>query len=400
MTGHKSAMLMSGRHGRLGVVLLCLASLLTCAAVTDLRADPLIPFIDAHAHIVRNLHGPSLSDAATQALRLMDRLGVAATILAPPPIPWEQRGSHGAQNLTKLVPDHPEGIAFIAGVEAFKPSPTHTAPAGPGEQRGYYSAQDLAKLAHDHPGRFAFTAGGESLNPLIQRTPPQSVTPDVRGRFEREAEAILQAGAAGFGELAVEHFSSRIGRHPYVSAPADHPLFLLLADIAAKAGVPVEVHMEAVPQDMPFPNPRLAGSPNPPTVRENISAFERLLDHNSAARIIWLHAGWDLSGERSVQLMRSLLARHANLYMTIKSDRAGAPGSSPLAPEGGLKPAWIALLRDFPDRFVIGSDQFLDEDPERLERAREIVDALPPELVHMIAIENVMRIYRLPATLR
>jgi hypothetical protein len=58
------------------------------------------------------------------------------------------------------------------------------------------------------------------------------------------------------------------------------------------------------------------------------------------------------------------------------------------------------LLRDFPDRFVIGSDQFLDEDPERLQRARQIVDALPPELVRMIATENVMHIYRLPASLR
>ena len=58
------------------------------------------------------------------------------------------------------------------------------------------------------------------------------------------------------------------------------------------------------------------------------------------------------------------------------------------------------MLRDFPDRFVIGSDQFFDDDPERLERARETVDALPPELMRVIATENVMRIYRLPATMR
>ena len=393
-------MLMAVTHRRLGCVLLCLASLLPFAAVTDVRADPVISFIDAHAHIVRNLHGPSLNDAAIQALRLMDRLGVTATILAPPPFPSEQRAYDGAQELSKLVLAHPGVIAFTAGIESLKPSPTHLTASMPGQQRDYYGAQELSKLVHDHPGRFAFTAGGESLNPMIQRTPPQSVTPELRRRFEQEAEAIVQAGAAGFGELAVEHFSARIGNHPYESAPADHPLFLVLADIAPKAGVPIEVHMEAVPQDMPFPNPRLAGPPNPPAVRENITAFERLLDHNGAARIVWLHAGWDLSGERTVQLMRSLLTRHPNLFMSIKSDRAGAPRSSPFAAVGGLKPAWIALLRDFPDRFVIGSDQFLDDDPERIDRARQLVDELPPELVRTIATDNVMRIYRLPASLR
>jgi predicted TIM-barrel fold metal-dependent hydrolase len=320
--------------------------------------------------------------------------------LAPPPIPGGQRGYYGAQELSKLVHDHPGGAAFVAGIESLKPSPIQIVPPTSSERGGYYGAQELSKLVHDHPGRFAFTAGGESLNPMIQRTPPQDVTPDLRRQFERQAEAILQAGAAGFGELAVEHFSARIGDHPYESAPADHPLFFVLADIAAKAGVPIEVHMEAVPHDMPFPNPRFAGPPNPPAVRENITAFERLLDYNGAARIVWLHAGWDLSGDRTVQLMRSLLSRHPNLYMTIKSDRGGDPRSSPFAPGGGLKPAWVSLLRDFPDRFVIGSDQFLGENPERIERARKIVDALPPELSRMIATDNVMRSYRLPASLR
>lgn len=87
-------------------------------------------------------------------------------------------------------------------------------------------------------------------------------------RFEQAAEAILRGGAAGFGELAAEHFSSRIGSHPYESAPADHPLFLALADIAARADVPIELHMEAVPRDLPFPNPALMGPPNPPAVHE------------------------------------------------------------------------------------------------------------------------------------
>jgi len=59
------------------------------------------------------------------------------------------------------------------------------------------------------------------------------------------------------------------------------------------------------------------------------------------------------------------------------------------------------MLQAFPDRFVVGSDQFYT-DPKviRTQRARAFVDALPAEIVHRIASENVKHIYRLPAALR
>lgn len=55
--------------------------------------------------------------------------------------------------------------------------------------------------------------------------------------------------------------------------------------------MPIDIHMEAVPDDMPLPlglNP----SHNPGILKANISAFERLLSHNRKAKIIWAHAGW------------------------------------------------------------------------------------------------------------
>ena len=52
-------------------------------------------------------------------------------------------------------------------------------------------------------------------------------------------------------------------------------------------------------------------------------------------------------------------------------------------------------LRVFPDRFVIGSDQFYDSPPVRCERARKFVDWLPPDLAPLISYENLRRIYRL-----
>jgi len=58
---------------------------------------------------------------------------------------------------------------------------------------------------------------------------------------------------------------------------------------------------------------RAGRAPNPASLHENITAFRRLLDHNPRARIVWVHAGWDLTGERTVALMRSLLEAHRNL---------------------------------------------------------------------------------------
>src|SRR5207244_9131706 len=87
----------------------------------------------------------------------------------------------------------------------------------------------------------------------------------------------------------------------------------------------------------------------------------------------------DLTGERTVPLMRSLLQKHPNLYMSVKLDETGSRRTSPFGPDNGLKPGWLMMLRDFPDRFVIGSDQFFDEGSERITLARKFIDALPPE---------------------
>jgi hypothetical protein len=231
---------------------------------------------------------------------------------------------------------------------------------------------DLRAAVHREP-RLAFAAGGESLNPILQATPAAGVSTQLLHQFTALAEEIAGVGAASFGELAAEHFSSGRGRHPCESSPPDHPLLLALADVAARRGMPIDLHMEAVPRNMAFP-PERAQGPNPDRLTANIAPLERLLDHNRAARIVWLHAGWDLTAERTVALMRGLLERHANLAMSIKYDHGGARQTAPFLPqESDLRPGWIAMLHEFPDRFMIGR----------------------PDLTARIASDNAKRIYRL-----
>ncbi|HLW52138.1 MAG TPA: amidohydrolase family protein [Candidatus Angelobacter sp.] len=244
-----------------------------------------------------------------------------------------------------------------------------------------------------HEDRLAMLAGGGILNPMIHESVrSRDAGPEVRRKFKGQAEELLRAGAAGFGELAAEHFP---GATPYESAPPDHPLFLLLADIAAAHHVPIDLHMEAVARNMPWPA-ELKPPPNATEIRENIAAFERLLNHNRRARIIWAHAGWDNTGDRTPELCRRLLAVHRNLYMELKIDPVKPGKNSPLAADGTIKPEWLRLFQDFPDRFVVGSDQHYPQPPTGPERWQSVVlliNQLSSGTQKKIAFENAERLY-------
>jgi predicted TIM-barrel fold metal-dependent hydrolase len=155
--------------------------------------------------------------------------------------------------------------------------------------------------------------------------------------------------------------------------------------------------MEGVPQAIPLPSP-LKSPPNPPQLQANIAAFERLLAHNPRARIIWAHAGWDNTGYRTPALCRRLLQAHPNLYMDVKIDPLKPGKNSPLAngASGPIKPDWLDLFQDFPDRFVVGTDQHYPEPlpgPQRWEAAVILLNQLPADLRQKIGMQNAARLY-------
>jgi predicted TIM-barrel fold metal-dependent hydrolase len=246
--------------------------------------------------------------------------------------------------------------------------------------------------ARKHPGQIGVLGGGGTLNAMIiQAAATGEAGPAVQKKFKDRAEELLREGVIGFGEMTAEHYA---GVTPYQYAPADHPLYLLLADIAAAHGVPIDLHIEAVPEDMAVPA-TVKVPPNPPRLHANIAAFERLLAHNPRAKIIWAHAGADGTGFRTPELCRRLLKAHPNLFMEIKADPKAQGLNYPMA-DGKLKPDWLALFTDFPDRFVIGSDQHYPETADPVQRWQEVVrlfNQLPEPVRKKIGTENVARIY-------
>ncbi|MBI4736889.1 MAG: amidohydrolase family protein [candidate division NC10 bacterium] len=351
----------------------------TGVADTDPGHGQELTYVDTHNHLpVSSAPGCDLSDVTHNVLTLMDEFAIQKTLIMYPPT-----------STTSLCP-----------------------------------AESLADVVERHPDRFAFLGGGESLFPIIysyRNAPPGTVPSDTRKQFEETAHDLLRLGAVGFGELAAEHFAFHEG-HPYEHVPPDHELYLLLADIAARYRVPIDLHMEAVPKNFTDPSQPYAyltdcsgarrGDPNPPTLTENISALEHLLAHNREARIIWVHAGWDNTGYRTVKLARRLLEDHPNPYIQIRPNGLGNRCVPPFSPprvlpnsvldeNGDLVPAWRDLIRAFPDRFTVGLDSFYPpEIPEPqvapfLGSGLRLLRQLPPDLAWKVGTKNAVRLYNL-----
>jgi hypothetical protein len=82
----------------------------------------------------------------------------------------------------------------------------------------------------------------------------------------------------------------------------------------------------------------------------------------------------------------------------VKIDPARPGKNSPLAggASGAIKPEWLQLFQEFPDRFVVGTDQHYPEPqagPQRWEPVALLLNQLPAELRQKLGTENAARLY-------
>lgn len=349
------------------VVALC-TGLLALPVFSQIDSGKLL-WIDTQAQFQPGEPLPSrFAEALPRIVAEMDAHGVAQTFLVPPPQP-----------------------------------PAYKLP-----QQAYayrYDARQLLAAAARFPGRFKVLGGGDILNAMIHSTRPDSVSYRDRLRFRQAAEEILAAGAIGIGEVTSAHYAlpAMFERHPYEATAPDHPLLLLLADIAAEKDVPIDIHFDVVPRDMPLPEHLRPAAENPRELKENLTAFERFLAHNRKARIVWSHAGSDPGRQRTVSLMRDLLERHPNLYMSIRMVMGAPVPLTPIDTEGKLHPPWLQMLSLYKDRFFFQTDRFyrLGEPlmafgpKDGFVLTRRVLDQLPEDVARALAFENVRRVYRL-----
>lgn len=345
----------SFRHASLAA--LCLIAAGACTAAVQAQDG----WIDAHVHLIADKGSvEGFDEAARLALQIMDNNGIRKMVVMSPPRPKEN-----------------------------------------------FDLESLKEVMAKYGSRIAVMGGGGSLNPMLQEAGKADAVPaELRRRFEAMAEGYLADGARGFGEIAAHHVSL-LPSHGYESVPADHPLMLLLADIAARHGVPIDLHFDPVPEDVPTPS-RLTSPRNPPMLQANLAGLEHLLEHNRKAVIMWAHAGSDPVGFYTPELVRDMLGRHPNLYLSIRPLQ-NTPDAL-VNPRGVINRKWVEVFRDFPDRFVIGTDNFIvasnyagPDAPKSFAMAAEkqrqavrtLLNALPDDLARRIGHENAERIYKL-----
>jgi hypothetical protein len=267
--------------------------------------------------------------------------------------------------------------------------------------------ESLAAITKQYGPRLAMLGGGGTLNPMLQDLGNlPEVSEAARKKFEDTAEHLIASGAKGFGEITAHHLSLAPG-HAYQAVAPDHPLLRLLADIAARHDVPIDLHLDPVPSDVATPS-SLGAADNPPVLQANTEAFERLLAHNRKTKIVWAHAGSDPLGFFTPTLVRALLGRHTNLALSIRP--TGPRPGAMVQQTGAVNEEWVSVLRDFPDRFVLGSDTMIvathysgSQIPHLFARRgagqrpgiRRLLAVLSPDLARRIGYENAERLYKL-----
>ena len=121
------------------------------------------------------------------------------------------------------------------------------------------------------------------------------------------------------------------------------------------------------------------------------AAIDLLFAHAPRARLIWAHTG---IGGAPVARVRELMRRHPTLLGEL-SYRPGLTGA-----DGHLSAEWKALLTEFPTRFLVGSDTWInarwDEYESLMRAARLWLGDLPADVARRVAWDNGAELFGLP----
>jgi hypothetical protein len=113
------------------------------------------------------------------------------------------------------------------------------------------------------------------------------------------------------------------------------------------------------------------------------TAIDLLMAHAPETRVIWAHTG---IGGVAPERVRALLDR----YPTLMGELSYRPGLT--AGDGRLSPEWKGMLTAFPERFLVGSDTWINGRwsayEELMRAARLWLGDLPPAAAERIAWRN------------
>lgn len=158
--------------------------------------------------------------------------------------------------------------------------------------------------------------------------------------------------------------------HLYDSANANGPVARKLLRLAAEKKLVVLAHVDDTAIDL---------------------LLAHTADLSTAPRLVWAHTG---IGGAPVARVEALLRR----YPTLMGELSYRPGLT--CESGVLCPEWRALLLKFPDRFLLGSDTWVNQRwlyyDALMQDYRTWLGDLPPDVARQVAWGNGARLFGLP----
>ncbi|WP_066256070.1 amidohydrolase family protein [Hydrogenophaga flava] len=155
--------------------------------------------------------------------------------------------------------------------------------------------------------------------------------------------------------------------HLYDSANANGPVARRLMALAEEKGLAVLAHVDDVAIDL-----LMAATPS----------------QGQKMRLIWAHTG---IGGASVERVDALMAR----YPLLMGELSYRPGLT--CGDGQLCPEWHSLLLKYPERFVIGSDTWVNQRwlyyDELMQSYRHWLGGLPASVARRIAWDNAAALF-------
>jgi len=120
--------------------------------------------------------------------------------------------------------------------------------------------------------------------------------------------------------------------------------------------------------------------------------MEEAIKKHPKTRFIWAHAG--MSRRMSVPSLISVLRRMLKTYPNLSFDISWVVYPNEIAPDGKPKKEWIALVEEFPTKFMIGTDAIghFSKYKKTISSYYVFLDALSPKTAKLVARDNFLNI--------